>query len=157
MTTYDFQTQLRKGEAAERLLDQHFAAWFDIEPASRDEQRRGIDRWFTGKRTGQRIAVEMKTDFHAARTGNAFVETVSVDGAKQGWAFTSSAAWLLYYCPGFGGEQVYMVRFQSLRERLTQWVSRWPEKTVQNDGYFTRGVLVPLREFERAAFQVVSL
>lgn len=157
MTAYDFTTQLRKGEAAERRLDEHFSTWFTITPASRDEQRRGIDRWFVGRTTGQRFAVEYKTDWKAARTGNAFVETISVSGVKPGWAFTSQARWLIYYAPGDGGEQVYMVRMEALRERLRRWMGRWPEKVVLNDGYETRGVIVPLAEFERVAFQVTSL
>lgn len=156
-TTYDFNTQLVRGQNAEKQLDLHFAEWFDITNATAAEQRRGIDRWYVGKRTGQRIAVEIKADFMAANTGNAFVETVSVDGQKAGWAHTSCADWLLYFCPGFNGDQVYMVKFPLLREVLPRWVKRWPEKTVRNAGYVTKGLLVPLREFERLAFQVVSL
>lgn len=154
---YDFGTQLAKGEAAERLLDAHFAEWFAIAPASADEQRRGIDRWFVGKATGQRFAVEMKTDYRASQTHNAFIETVSVDGKKPGWAFTSQSRWLLYYVPGYGAELVYMVRLNELRERLRRWMHQWPEKTVRNDGYTSRGVIVPLREMERVSFRVVSL
>jgi hypothetical protein len=157
MVAYDFATQLSKGEAAERLLDAHFATWFAITPASADEQRRGMDRWWTGRKTGQRFAVEYKTDYRAAQTGNVFIETVSVDGAKPGWAFTSQARWLIYFTPGFGGEQVYMVVLEDLRTKLREWRERWPEKTVQNQGYTSRGVIVPLREMERVAFQVVSL
>lgn len=154
MTAYDFQTQLRKGEAAERELDARFAEWFEIAPASADEQRQGIDRWFTGKRTGMRRAVEIKTDFRAAQTGNSFIETVSVGGQRAGWAYTSQADWLLYYVPR---DRVVMLRLTGVRIELAQWVNRWPEVTVQNDGYVTRGVVLPLRELERAAFNVVRL
>ena len=38
-TTYDFARQLAIGEAHERRIDEHFARWFAITPATRDEQR----------------------------------------------------------------------------------------------------------------------
>lgn len=44
-----------------------------------------------------------------------------------------------------------------LRERLRRWMHQWPEKTVRNDSYTGRGVIVPLREMERVSFRVVSL
>jgi len=90
--TYTFDAQKARGDAGESFLDQVFATGYEIRPATRAEQRRGIDRIFTRRKTGWRLAVEYKIDYKAAHTGNAFVETVSVDTAgKAGWAYSSAA------------------------------------------------------------------
>jgi len=81
--TYTFDAQKARGDAGEAFLDQVFAADYEIRPATRAEQRRGIDRIFVHRQTGRRLAVEYKTDYKAAHTGNAFVETVSVDAAGK--------------------------------------------------------------------------
>lgn len=40
--TFAFQTQLAKGQDAEKVLDRHFTAKFKIQEATDAEQRRGI-------------------------------------------------------------------------------------------------------------------
>lgn len=156
--TYHFTDQLDKGKQAESQLDAHFADVCDIRPATDEEQRRGIDRWFTNRQTGRVVSVEYKTDWTAARTGNAFIETTSVDTAhKAGWAYTCEAEWLLYFCPGTGGEQAYWVNLYALRRALARWVNQYPARTIPNDGYNTVGVLVPLAEMEQVAQQVVNI
>jgi hypothetical protein len=155
---YHFTDQLDKGKQAESQLDAHFSEWCDIVPATADEQRRGIDRWFTNRITGRIASVEYKTDWRAARSGNAFIETVSVDTShKAGWVYTCAADWLLYFCPGRNGEQAYWVSLLVLRAALAQWVNQYPARTIPNDGYNTVGVLVPLAEMERIADQVVNI
>lgn len=152
--TYDFTTQLTQGAEGERILDNYFANWFTIRHATRLEQRNGIDRIFT--REGATYKVEYKTDTRASQTGNAFVETVSVDTAgKRGWAYTSEAEYLLYYVPG--PETVYIIPFAQLRRHLTQWEQQYPTRKIPNRGYQTHGLLVPLDEFERIAQRVDSL
>ena len=112
---YQFDAQHADGLAGEAFLDALFSRWYRIRPASAAQQRRGIDRWF--RTTTRRLAVEYKTDHTAARTGNAFVETVSVDTAhKPGWAYTSQADYLVYYIPPDG--LVYVLRFAVLRREL---------------------------------------
>lgn len=156
MNAYDFDRQLSKGEAAERLLDDYFGAIFEIERVSRSDQRRGIDRIFTRRDDGSRETVEYKTDWWAERSGNAFVETVSVDiESKPGWVHTCQADRLFYYVPGY--ELVYVFRPSDLRSHITTWQRVFPTRKAQNDGYATHGVLVPLSEFERCALEVVSL
>ena len=106
---YNFDVQLAQGESGEARLDRFFSTWFQIQPATPEEQRQGIDRWFSDRRRPRTLAVEYKTDHTAARTGNAFIETISVDSEqKAGWAFTSQADLLLYYVPG--RDQVYVLR-----------------------------------------------
>lgn len=156
--TYDFQKQLAKGEAAERQLDEHFGQWFDITPATDAEQRSGIDRWWDDRLVERRWSVEYRTDFVAHKTHNAFVETVSVEGRRAGWAYTSQANWLVYYIPGGDYDLAYLLDIASLRRNaLPTWEKRYPLKAVQNVGYVARGLLVPLHELEKYATQICQL
>ena len=154
--TYTFDAQKARGDAGEALLDQVFAADYKIRPATRAEQRRGIDRIFTHRKTGRRLAVEYKTDYKAAHTGNAFVETISVDTVgKAGWAYSSAADYMIYYVPG--DEVIYVIALAVLRRELSRWVREYPLRAAQNEGYATHGVLVPLDEFEQHAEAVMSI
>ena len=150
MTLYHFGEQLRFGEQGEKVLDAFFSQVYDITPATAAEQRRGIDRHFVNRESGARMTVEYKTDARAAKTHNAFVETMSVDArGKSGWAYTSTADWLIYFVPG--DEMVYIIRFADLRSRLPLWHLCYWIKSAINDGYKTYGLIVPLEEFERCA------
>lgn len=152
---YGFKEQLTKGQQSEAELDSFFAQWYTIEPVTMEQQRQGIDRVFTRKDNGHVFDIEYKTDWTASKTGNAFVETVSVDTAnKPGWAHSSQADYLIYYVPG--DDLVYVIAFANLRARLHCW-QNLPLRTIPNRGYNTIGRLVPLREFERIATQVISL
>lgn len=152
--TYTFDIQKARGEAGEQFLDRWFAAWYEIRPATRAEQRRGIDCIFTRRQTGKHLAVEYKTDYKAARTGNAFIETVSVDTlGKAGWAYSSQADYI-YYIPGDG--LIYVITLEVLRRELPRWVREYPLRAAQNEGYATHGMLVPLYEFEQHAEAVIS-
>ena len=154
--TYTFDAQKARGEAGEAFLDQVFTADHEIRPATRAEQRRGIDRVFIHRQTGQCFTVEYKTDYKAAHTGNAFVETVSVDTAgKAGWAYSSKADYLVYYVPG--DEVIYAIALEVLRRELSRWVRAYPHRAAQNPAYATHGVLVPLDEFERHAEAVINV
>lgn len=156
MTTYKFRDQLAIGEAYERRLDEHFQQALNIsriERASRAQQSAGIDRiWHT--RTGAAITVEYKADDKAGRTGNAFVETVSVDTAnKPGWAMASTAQMLAYMVTQ-PEETIYLIEMTALRAQLPRWKRQYRTTYAQNDGYRTYGILVPLDEFERIAREV---
>jgi hypothetical protein len=154
--TYTFEKQLAQGEQAETRLDAFFARWYDIQPVCRQDQRRGIDRFFTHKETGARVAVEYKTDWTASKTGNAFVETISVDTTdKPGWAFTSQADYLMYYLPG--DLLIYVFKFSTIRRLLPRWQRDYPTRRIPNQGYCTHGLLVPLAEFEQHAHETISL
>lgn len=154
--TYRFDVQKAKGAVGERFLDRWFAVEFEVRPATPQEQRQGIDRILTHRQTGQRLAVEYKTDYKADRTGNAFIETISVDTAgKAGWAYKSQAAYLVYYIPGDG--LIYVISLEVLRRELAGWVQAYPHRTAQNPEYATHGVLVPLDEFERHAEGVINV
>lgn len=151
---YNFGAKLKQGQGGEAYLDNHFSEWYAIKEASGAEQRKGIDRWFTAKaKNSKPFSVEYKTDWTAGRTGNAFVETVSVDTAgKRGWAYTSESLYLIYYIPD--PETIYVLPMASIRSRVDQWKKQYPERRIPNKGYFTIGALVPLDEFERLAVMV---
>ena len=153
---YKFDEQLSKGQAAEKKLDSLFSDTYVIQEAEMKDQRRGIDRFFVSRKLNTALSVEYKTDWRAAKTGNAFVETVSVDTQnKPGWAKSSQADYLVYYVPD--DELVYVMKMKKMREHLNEWMSRYPERKIPNQGYSTIGVLVPLKEFEKHAEQVLSL
>ncbi len=147
---YQFDTQLYEGNKGERYLDRFFAYWYGITPATYRQQRQGIDRVFTCRYFGQSFTVEYKTDKRAARSGNAFIETLSVSTTgKRGWAYTSQAAFIVYYIPGT--ERVFILDVLLLRANLLRWCNTYPTRSIPNRGYTTEGLLVPLAELERVA------
>ncbi len=152
---YQFDRQLADGEAGEAYLDAFFRRrGHTIRPATHDEQRSGIDRFITAP-DGREMAVEYKTDRLAGGTGNAFVETVSVDArGKMGWALTSQADYLIYYVPE---SAIYVLPFSSLRWALPGWMRDFPARAAQNNGYMTHGVLVPLVTLAEYAVQTFPL
>lgn len=156
MTTYQFDAQFQKGQAAETFLDNFFAERFTIQSATREEQRQGIDRHYTNKTTGAAFSVEYKTDWLASQTHNVFIETVSVDTAnKPGWIYTSQAYRLFYYIPG--DDLIYILRMMALRKLFEKWVTQYPARKVRNKGYFTHGVCVPQVHFERHSEHVINI
>lgn len=154
--TYTFDGQLTKGSQAERQLDEHFSKQFDMHPVSREQQRHGIDRCLVDRQTGRAWLAEYKADWTASKTGNAFVETVSVSTQnKPGWAYTSMADYLMYFLPD--DLLVYVFTLKKIQARLKKWLELYPQREIPNDGYKTVGVLVPLHEFERHANQVINM
>lgn len=146
---HQFSDRLKRGEAVERDLDDHFAERYSIRKASMKEQTAGIDRFFTDQ-DGEVFDVEYKADYRASETGNVFVETVSVDSrGVEGWAYTSKADWLVY---AFPQERRYvLLRLADLRAKLPEWLRIFPRGKARNATYHTHGVLVPVGEFEKLA------
>jgi len=145
VSSYDFARQFGHGKDGEHLLDSYFSQFFTVTQASRDDERRGIDRYFANE-AGKRISVEYKTDYTAGRTGNLFIETISVDRpgeCKTGWMFTCSATWLVIYVPAW--REALAIRPPKLREQLPLWMKQHIIRAmaVSNDRYFTHGVLIP--------------
>jgi hypothetical protein len=154
MGQYKFAEQLAIGEAWEQKLDQFFLARFPVRilPASMADQRRGIDRLFVSE-SGSIDEIEYKADSLAGRTGNAFIETVSVDTTgKPGWAVSSQAKYLVYLVTE--PETIYFISMGRIRAKLSRWQTIYKEASAQNNGYKTLGLLVPLDELERIAIQV---
>lgn len=156
MSEYQFEGQLKRGQDGEAVLDRHYGRWFEIKPATDAEQREGVDRHYTDKESGEHFAIEYKTDWTAGWSNNAFVETVSVDTTgKQGWAYTSKADWLIYYIPPLG--LAYMFRMAVIRAWVDDWKAKYRTQRIPNKGYQTHGVIVPLHEFEKHSFEVVTI
>lgn len=153
--TYKFATQLAQGQGHEQALDERFKDLYIIQPATPQQQRQGIDRVYRPRKAPHEILyVEYKADSTAARTGNAFVETISVDTFdKPGWAISSQADWLFYLVPG-ACEALYIIRVADLRLRLPKWRRTCETRRIPNEGYHTVGLLVPLAEFEEIAYAV---
>jgi hypothetical protein len=149
--------QLVEGQRYEAELDEYFSRWYRIEATNgqvgRWLQQHGIDRIFVAKNHEKwRWSVEYKADKRAADTGNAFIETKSVDTQdKSGWAYTSTAQLLMYYIPPSG--VIYVVAMTDLRQKLPQWVRSYPERACLNQDprtgrqYRTLGRIVPLDAF----------
>lgn len=133
-----------------------FSDKYHIKSVSRDMQRHGIDRIFTRKTNGDEFSVEYKADATASRTGNAFVETVSVDTQnKPGWAYYCKATFIIYYINSIG--PIYVLRTSKLKQALPEWERKYRSVAVPNDGYKTIGLLVPLREFEEIAEAILDI
>lgn len=154
--SYDLRTKLAEGERWERTLDAHFAPRYHIARVSRADQFRGIDRRFTCRKSGSVFTVEYKSDATAARTKNAFVETVSVDTTgAPGWVRKSEAQVLVYYVPPTGHIYIFFLPLLKLAFRL--WEAQYPQKSIPNrgrsgDAYNTIGLVVPLVVFSRFCY-----
>lgn len=164
--TYNFRRQHSQGKEAERFIYATFQERFNVIPAPAYLQDRGVDFTFTDRVNGQVYKVELKTDSRAVRSGNAFIETVSIaregEAHQEGWAFTSISDWLLYYLPNTMPPRIYRIGFEPLRLMLPAWISAYPERRIPNEDkrrgfYHTVGVLVPLEELNRIAQEVIEL
>jgi hypothetical protein len=152
---HDFTRSFETNKAYEAELDKHFAVEFDITPATRRQERAGIDRFFVHKGSGVRWSVEYKTDHMTATTGNVFVETVSVDtDGKPGWALTSLAQLLVYYVPP--KEYALLADMGAVKRSLADW-ERFRRAEVDNGSYRTVGLLVPLEAFRAACYEVQTV
>lgn len=154
MSVFGFDAQLAQGEQYEQVLDEFFASMgARISPVSREDQRRGIDRIWYDPNDGRTWTVEYKADSRAGVTGNAFIETVSVDTAgRRGWAYTSAASLLVYLVTE--PQTIYVISMARLRRQLRLWESVYRTAQAANNGYNTHGLLVPLHELERIAAAV---
>lgn len=154
--THNFNDKLAEGQAIERELDAYFRDQYFIAAASPADQRAGIDRLFRDKQTNRLTAIEYKADFQAGKTGNAFIETVSVDAvAKAGWALSSESAYIFYFVAST--RKLYIVDIEVLRRWLPLWEDLFEKRYAQNEGYRTYGVLVPLEELAGIAKYILEI
>jgi hypothetical protein len=157
--SYSFRDQHQRGREAEILIYELFQPTFNVIPAGKDLQDVGVDFLFTDRTNNQTWKVELKTDSRAYTTGNAFIETIAVDREnKMGWAYTSTADWLLYFIPQ--DRRIYRIAMEVLRAELPGWELRYPKREIPNKGaggnYCTHGLLVPLAELYRIAQEVIE-
>ncbi len=156
-TIHTFDKSHEKAKLYEVELDKYFEQAYRITPATREQERAGVDRFFEHLVTGVQYSVEYKTDHETPRTGNVFVETMSMETTqKLGWAYTSLAQVLVYFVPG----QEYALRadMTAIKRCMSKW-SVYREATAWNrsrsgEYYRTLGRLVPVGEFRGACVQV---
>lgn len=149
-TVHTFDKSYEAAKLYEDELDKYFGQAYELQKATRLEERRGIDRLFRHRASGVCYSVEYKTDHKAHETGNVFVETMSVDTAdKLGWAFTSTAQVLVYFVPQH--ETALRADMLTIKRKLCEW-NIYPEAPAWNKSrsgelYRTLGRLVPLEVF----------
>lgn len=145
--TYQFNTQFQIGLDGEKEIIAYLDNNWLCNVSTREEQRIGIDYWITNKKDNKVFSIEIKTDIKANKTGNAFIETVSVDrDNKAGWFYTSKANLLFYFCKS--PDILYIIDFARLRNQEEKW-SIYPKKKARNVSYNGEGILVPLTELEK--------
>jgi len=160
---YDFEDKKAEGEAFEHVLDAAFGRMYHIESVTDWLQRHEVDRFFTSRCKLRRThLVEYKADSKAAKTGNAFIELVSVDTQNRpGWAVCTWAQVLLYYIPPLA--KVYVVSVFHLKNALPEWQKKYPtKKRVANSRngrvrYNTVGIVIPLAELETVSYMIMNL
>jgi len=143
--TFQFGVQLDAGKEGERELDDFFReqCGITIDTVGLKVDKRGIDRVFRWP-SGKVATVEYKTDFKAAKTRNAFIETISVSSTnKPGWALTSEAQVLVYFIPEARDIHIFDMY---LLKSMVEWTAAQGFRTgrASNNGYYTEGILVPL-------------
>jgi len=147
---YNFDSQMTKGDRGAEDVIAYLSIQHEWIPATKDEQKKGIDGIAICRKTGRKWAVEIKTDWVAKETGNVFIETVSVDAEGiLGWAYTSLAQVLCYYIPQ--ASTMYVVSMARVKARVCEWAKLYPHRSIPNNGrhggYNTEGLLVPLEIF----------
>lgn len=153
MAPYDFNKQNAIGKRGEEVIWRWLGKFYRLSPASMAQQRRGIDAIGTHKILGEVESFEVKTDTYGS--DRIFIETVANDVTqKQGWAYTCTADWLLYYLKKRG--EVLMLRPLRLRRELPQW-EHCASATIPNRTYNTIGLLVPRWRVVRVVDAIVGV
>ncbi len=150
MTIHDFKTSLDRVVPEEKRLDEYLRkkGW-SVTYVNLTDQRRGIDRVI--ERPDELTTVEYKVDYKAEKTGNAYIETVSVSRPfKLGWVKTCQADWILYTVIG-PESSVLWLRPDELLKNLSEWQETCRTVRCQNINYWGEGVLVPLAEVRNVA------
>lgn len=143
---FPFKDKLEEGEKYEKELDAYYSKWFKVEAVDLSTQKMGIDRIFTNQTDGTRWTIEYKSDTVASSTGNAFIETISVNTTnKPGWAYSSCAQLLFYYLPMEG--KVARLTMYAIKNLIREWLNKYPIKPCHNESYQSFGICVPLPVF----------
>lgn len=151
--THQFVSSLTEGKQHEAELDGVFSKWFHVKPAKKEEDRRGIDRWFTAKTFPLSFSVQYKGDARAEASGNLFIElvSVSIEGQpkKPGWAIKCDADWLVMWLPT--KRYAYILSVYLLKSWAAIWYVQYhPMVSIPNDGYRTEGIPVPIKIIEKS-------
>src|SRR3990172_11157998 len=149
MSKIESVRQFKQGKSVEAYLDILFRSLgFQIRPTTRDEERALYlgDRLFT--QGSRQFFVEYKSGIQTQRTGNIFIETISVDDPhhyKPGWAFTCKADYIIYATIFNGCLLVFRPDdLRNVMDTLKAKFKEVPTSNHQNYGYNTHGLLIPL-------------
>lgn len=159
---YGFDDQFDLGCFGEDRLSEFRHEHYTLTKSTLEMEKHGIDFIFANRLTGKSWTIELKTDFKAFESENAFVETISVDNATQhraGWVYTSEAQILLYFIPQSGS--LYILDLARLREKMPEFARRFQTvstSTRRHSTYYrTHGILVPLTELAKLAHSILEL
>jgi len=154
---HGFADRLADGQTHEVTVLGWLEQWYDWKPAEQiDDSAFGIDYHLTNRTDSSKLSIQIKADTVASRTGNAFIETVSVDTyGKPGWVFTCQADRIFYYLP-FSGT-LFILKPDVLQRMAYTWVEDYGIRTAANDGYHTYGCPVPLTIVESVASRTLQL
>ena len=158
-TEHRFDESLPRGHAGERAVAMYLQSRGHVVAyvTEAHRQRLGMDLEVTTP-GGDRLTVEVKTDYRAGQTRRAFIEAISnVEGHRMGWAFTCRAQFLAIYVPADG--DIYWLRPYDLATACGPWTEKHLVVHARNrcpDGstYTTRGVAVPLEALRLVALRV---
>lgn len=146
-----FGESLAIGLAYEEILDKFYGQGYTINHVGYSLQLLGIDRIWLHRKSRKRYSVEYKSDIKAGETDNIFIETLSNEVTGQlGWAYTSCAQLLITFIPA--KDYAYRATMIAVKYHLDEWIKKYPSIEVKNDGYISRGVLLPMYIFEEVAF-----
>lgn len=142
---YRFDQQELIGKKGEQILDNWLSTTYQIINVSHvlQYQNSGIDRLLIHS-SGYSLSVEYKFDKAAARTGNLFFETTSVDTKGiAGWGWSSQADYWFFLVPD---DTLFIVKPSNFR--LLVWEKRETlrEKHIQNNGYCTIGFPIKIAD-----------
>lgn len=154
--TYGFTQQALVGTRGEHILDHWLAQSYRILDVSDIKlyQESGIDRILM-RPDGSTVKVEYKFDLASSRTGNIFFETVSVDKRNiPGWGWSSQADYWIFLLPTL---EVLVVEPSQMRTLAWQYREQLVDKEIQNLGYKTIGIAIPLERVRAIARCVKNL
>jgi hypothetical protein len=147
---YSFSAKFAEGKIYEVEQDKLYRKWFDIQPVTLPEDRKGKDRRFSARACALSFSVEYKGDDKSTSTGNLFIEVISVDTeGVPGWALTCEADYLSFYVPQ--ERLAYWLHVPTLKAWLPYWLMKYGIGKAPNDGYHTHGVKVPRKEIGRSS------
>lgn len=151
---YSFEKQLEKGKEWERkvfltlqrvMRESYIVTYL---PDNKEFQSAGFDMSIYCKDTDTIMLLEIKTDFQSHKTGNAFLETISVSRRgiieKEGWVNTSKADAIMYLIPGM--QKAIFLHMNDLRDILKSSSIPYPFRECKNQDYSSYGFLVPIKK-----------
>ena len=123
----------------------------------RHYQSRGIDQIWCSDFSRAFYTVECKYDVRCADTGNIFLETMS-DTSKMienhnGWVYTTEAQLVATLIDGY----LLIAEATKLKDNIKRLRDTYGEVSVQNVGYESEGVPVPLEEYKKLCRRVFDL